>query len=201
MDFDDLPNFTPTNQNNSDITQAPPIENPYWHLTWSDGYVYAPQPREPYTPVSPPHLAVFLADGVAKRVGNSPSGNYSKPGEISDGPREAISAFWFDAYSAWFGCDNRGPEACTLVFSAYSWSPTALTEVVIENSTATIPPCNKAKGCDLELVTFPAGFQSLSGLQIQAFVGKEERMFFMDDLSLHWTNNTCAAGLLRQSSL
>lgn len=63
-----------------------------------------------------------------------------------------------------------------------------------------IRPCDKSSGCDLERVQFPAKFKGLSGLQIQAFVGKDERMFFMDNLSLSWTNNTCAAGLLRQSS-
>ena len=162
--------------------------------------MYAPQPHEPYNPVSPPHLAVFLADGTGKRLGSSPGGNYSKPGEISDGPREAISAFWFDAYTAWFGCDNRGPDACTLVFSAYQWSPKATTEVLVDKTTTQIEPCHKSSGCDMRLIEFPATFRSLSGLQIQAFVGNEERMFFMDDLSLHWTNNTCAAVLLRQSS-
>ena len=200
VDFDNLPNFLPTNSNNTNITQAPPIESPYWHLTWSDGYVYAPQPNEPYTSISPPHLAVFLADGTGKRVGGAQSGNFSKPGEISDGPREAISAFWFDAYSAWFGCDNRGPEDCTLTFSAFSWSPKDKTEVLIDKSTSKIEPCNKSRSCGLSLVEFPSTFKSLSGLQIQAYVGEEERMFFMDDLSLNWSNNTCAAGLLRQSS-
>ena len=162
--------------------------------------MYAPQPNEPYAPVSQPHLAVFLADGTGKRLGPSQSGNYSKPGEVSDGPREAISAFWFDAYSAWFGCDNRGPEVCTLMFYAFAWSDTENTEVLIDQSTSTIAPCRKSRGCGLELVEFPSTFQSLTGLQVEAFVGKEERMFFMDDLSMHWTNNTCAAGLQRQSS-
>ncbi|KAK4906541.1 hypothetical protein LTR28_000588 [Elasticomyces elasticus] len=54
--------------------------------------------------------------------------------------------------------------------------------------------------CRLEQVQFPASFRGLSGLQFQASVGNEKKIFFMDDLSMAWSNNTCAAGLLRQRS-
>jgi hypothetical protein len=199
IDFDNLPNFMPTGQNQTDITQAPPIQNPYHHLTFSDGYVYAPQPAEPYSPVSSPHLAVFIPSGYSKRV-STPFGNYSKPGEVSDGPRESISAFWFDALSAFMGCDNPGPEVCTLVFSAYTWSPVAKTEILADKRNATIAACPELNECKLQKVSFPDTWRGLTGFQVQAFVGREERMFFMDDLAMHWSNNTCAAGLLRQSS-
>lgn len=199
VDFDDLPNFFPT-ENDTAITQAPPVLNPYHHLTFDDGYVYAPAPAEPYPPVSSPHLAVFLgnASGVTSR---RRSENQLKSGEIGDGPRESISAFWFDAHSAWFGCDNPGPDYCTLVFKAFSWSAATKKEELTFQQNATIPPCpHRFNGCRLRKVDFPTSFRGLTGIQIQAFVHKEERMFFMDDLALRWSNNTCAAGLLRQSS-
>jgi hypothetical protein len=125
----------------------------------------------------------------------------SKPGEISDGPRESISAFWFDAYSAWFGCDNRGPSPCTLAFSAYTWSSGQQEEVLTFQQNATVPACNRAKDCRLTKVEFPSAFRGLTGIQVQAFVDKEPRMFFVDDLAMRWSNNSCAAGMLRQSSL
>ena len=189
----------PTNQNTTDITQAPPIENPYYHLTFSDGYVYAPQPKEPFAPVSPPHLAVFVPTGSGKRI-TTPFGNFSKAGEISDGPREAISAYWFDARSAFLGCDNRGSDDCTMVVSAYRWSPTQKTEVLADEHNVTTKACAKSSDCKLQQVDFPSSFRGLTGLQIQAFVNNKEKMFFMDDLALRWSNNTCAAGMLRQSS-
>ena len=190
----------PTNQNLTDITQAPPIESPYYHLTFSDGYVYAPQPREPFVPESSPHLAVFLANGAGRQV-RTPFGHYSKPGEISDGPRESISAFWFDARSVFLGCDNAGPELCTIVISAYRWDATSKDEVIAYKQNATLNPCPSLKKCRLQEVDFPNDqYRDLTGLQIQAFVGNEEKMFFMDDLALRWSNNSCAAGLLRQSS-
>ena len=126
--------------------------------------------------------------------------NSIRPGEIGDGPRDAISAFWFDAYSAFLGCDNFGPQDCTMVLSGYTWNQAAKTEVLSYTQNATIPACVDFKDCHLQKVDFPESFRSLSGLQIQAFVENEQKIFFMDDLALHWSNNTCAAGMLRQSS-
>lgn len=130
----------------------------------------------------------------------APYGSLVKPGEFGDGPRDSMSAYWFDAYSAWLGCDDEGPEPCTMVMKAYTWSPYAKAEILSYSQNVTMPPCPGFKNCHLRQVSFPASFRSLSGLQIQAFVGKEERMFFMDDLALHWSNSSCAAGLQRQMS-
>lgn len=120
-----------------------------------------------------------------------------RPGEISDGIYEAMSAFWFNATSAFLGCDNSGPDDCTLVFSAYTWSEGSGSEILSYSRNATVRPCLGFNNCQLQEVNFPPSFVGLSGLQIQAFVGNEERMFFMDDLALGWYNNTCEAGLTR----
>jgi len=125
-----------------------------------------------------------------------------KPGEIGDGPRDAISAFWFDAQSAYLGCDNPGPDPCTLKISGWTWDSSANTEIMSYGYNVEIPACKTltSLNCQLQRVEFPESFRSLTGLQIQAFTGNQQRMFFMDDLAMAWSNNTCAAGLLRQSS-
>nr|POE74355.1 hypothetical protein CFP56_67706 [Quercus suber] len=193
LTFDDLPNFNPSRRNNTDITQAPPVPNPYKHLTFSDGYVYAPQPNESYTPQSAPHLAVFLADGRGRTTSTLPIG------EITDGVYESSSAFWFDAHSVWLGCDNTGPEECTIIMTGYTWSDTAADEIAAFEQNATIPACSGQASCALQQRFFPASFVGLSGLQMQAYVGSQSRMFFLDDLALSWTNNSCEAGLIRQT--
>lgn len=196
LDFDNLPNFTPDGQNQTDITQAPPITSPYHHFAFSQGYVYAPDPKVPFEPISPPHLAVFLGNGTGMRA--TQAGKMIEDGEFANGPYEASSFFWFDAFSAWLGCDNGGPETCTLVMSGYTYSPLAKDEVLSFQRNSTLPACTDYKDCKLEKVEFPETFRGLSGLQIQAYVGEEERMFFMDDVDLRWTDNSCAAGLARQ---
>ncbi|KAK1059035.1 hypothetical protein LTR74_012924 [Friedmanniomyces endolithicus] len=156
MTFDDLPNFVPTKQNKTDITQAPPIPNPYHHLTFSNGYVYGPQPSVPYLPSSAPHLAVFLANG-------------------------------------------SGMTASSMqpVFTGYTWSPNAKNEIATYTQNATVATCPSLVNCQLQQVSFPTSFRGLSGVRMQAFVGNEPRMFFMDDMKLGWSNNTCQAGLTR----
>ncbi|KAI7539193.1 hypothetical protein KC331_g9898 [Hortaea werneckii] len=197
LDFDTLPNFVPNNQNSTDITQAPPVPNPYHHLIFSDGYVYGPSPKVPYVPSSQPKLAVFLANagGVTAR----PRSSTMESGEVGDGPYESASAFWFDAYSAFFGCDS--PDGCTMVFTGYTYSADAKDEVPSYSQNATIPACptltSGNASCQLQRVDFPRAFRGLSGLRMQAFSGNEERMFFLDDLALGWTNNDCEAGMAR----
>jgi hypothetical protein len=191
LTFDDLPSFTPSNGNRTDVTDYPPVtaSHPYHHLTFDSGYVYAPRPVEPYTAHSQPNVAVFLTNSTGMSAG-------THPGEIGDADYDSLSAFWFDAISAWFGCDNKGPECCTLVMSAYTWSDAAKTEIVAATQNATIEPCD-GSDCQLERITFPTSFRGLSGLQIQAYVDNERKMFMMDDLALGWSNNTCAAGMTR----
>ncbi|KAI6874048.1 hypothetical protein KC338_g1370 [Hortaea werneckii] len=191
LNFDTLPNFVPNNQNSTDITQAPPVPNPYHHLVFSDGYVYGPSPKIPYVPSSQPKLAVFLAN--ASGITARPRSSTMESGEVGDGPYESASAFWFNAYSAFFGCDS--PDGCTMVFTGYTYSADAKDEVPSYSQNATIPACptltSGNASCQLQRVDFPNAFRGLSGLRMQAFSGNEERMFFLDDLALGWANNNC----------
>ncbi|RMY95720.1 hypothetical protein D0861_00583 [Hortaea werneckii] len=197
LNFDTLPNFVPSNQNSTDITQAPPVPNPYHHLVFSDGYVYGPSPKVPYVPSSQPKLAVFLAN--ASGITARPRSSTMESGEVGDGPYESASAFWFNAYSAFFGCDS--PDGCTMVFTGYTYSADAKDEVPSYSQNATIPACPTLNSgnasCQLQRVDFPTAFRGMSGLRMQAFSGNEERMFFLDDLALGWASNTCEAGMAR----
>ncbi|RMZ10563.1 hypothetical protein D0860_03792 [Hortaea werneckii] len=197
LNFDTLPNFVPNNQNSTDITQAPPVPNPYHHLVFSDGYVYGPSPKIPYVPSSRPKLAVFLAN--ASGITARPRSSTMESGEVGDGPYESASAFWFNAYSAFFGCDS--PDGCTMVFTGYTYSADAKDEVPSYSQNATIPACPTLNSgnasCQLQRVDFPTAFRGLSGLRMQAFSGNEERMFFLDDLALGWASNNCEAGMAR----
>lgn len=122
-------------------------------------------------------------------------------GEIADGIYQRSSAFWFDAHHAWMGCDNvgntTGQEPCTLVLNGYTWSEVAQDEIKTYSQNVTVPKCTTSSNCALHQVEFPQAFRNLTGLQIQAFVGTDERMFIVDDIALSWSNDTCAAGLLR----
>ena len=189
--WDDEPTFI---SNTTDITLAPPIFSPYHHFDFSEGYVYAPRPAEPYQPVSKPHLAVFLTNGTG--ASNAVTGGYIHPGEIGS-EVTAMDAFWFNAFSVYLGCDNAGPDVCRFEISGYTFTGFSEDEVLAYQQNATTSPCPSRKNCQLEQVIFPSEIKGLSGLQIRAFVGEEQRIWFMDNLELGWYNTSCAAGLQR----
>lgn len=189
IDFDDLPAFS----NGPGDTDIPPILNPYHKLFFQQYFGYVPPPSDPFPPISPPQLAVYRVDGSG--VTSSPDAGLELPGEIGSGPRASDSAYWIDAYSAYLGCTNPGPESCSIMVKGYqNWSiPSVITQGFMQ------PPCTGMENCSLALVEFADGFRNLTGLQIIATVGITPVDWYMDNLSLGWSNNTCAAQLERSS--
>lgn len=194
--FDDLPTFSTTNNDTADY---PPIFNPYRHLFFSGGYAYAPPPTDPFQPTSPPHLAVFTANMTGQPLfpTTSPDVGTDILGEFGAGPRARDSAYWIDAHGASMGCDNRGPEDCIVTFSGFAYLKATDEEVLRVAATARIPPCPELRDCPLHPVLLSDNFTGLSGLRIVARVGDKPVIWFMDDVQLAWSVNTCAAGLER----
>jgi len=154
-------------------------------------------PKEPFQPVSQPHLAVFITNGTGASE-NVPTG-YIRPGEIG-AESIAVDAFWFNAYSAHLGCDNAGPENCRMEISGYTYTGFTDDEMLTYQTNVTIPPCPGLQNCQLHHVGFPAVMKGMSGFQIRAFVGEEQRIWFMDNLALGWYNDSCEAALQRAKS-
>lgn len=195
--WDDEPTWTPTTAV-TDPYDAPPVFNPYHHLYFSSGYVYVPQPAEPFAPISQPHLVMFLTNDTGPT--SSPNAGLELSGEIGAGNRASETAFWFNAYSAYLGCENEGPDDCTIQISGYIWEETAGQEILAVQQNTTVAACPGYVDCKLQQVQFGKSMQALSGIRIQAFVQGKQRMWYMDDLGMGWWNNSCAAGLLRMES-
>lgn len=178
----------------SNNTDTPPIFNPYRKLFFNTGYGYVPPPSDPYAPISPPQLAVWNVynDTV---IQHSIDAGLELRGEIGAGPRVQESAYWIDAYSVWIGCADGGPTECRLDFIGFDQFDTE-----IATQTLLQPPCPGLVNCKLVEVEFSSQFRDLAGLQILAYINKTPIAFYMDDLSLGWSNNTCAAQLQRSSA-
>ncbi|KAL9608720.1 MAG: hypothetical protein Q9167_006468 [Letrouitia subvulpina] len=189
LKFDDLPHFATF----TDDTDIPPIFNPYRKLYFSGGYGYVPPPSDPYPPVSPPQLAVFNFYGNVSS--NSPDAGLELDGEIGAGPRASESAYWIDAYSAWLGCANAGPFECQIDILGYDAFNTRITSQSVRQ-----PPCLGLKKCTLTQVYFTDQFRELAGIQFEAFINEKPVSFYMDDLNLGWSNNSCAAQAERSSA-
>ena len=190
VDFDELPSFS---AGPSDV-DIPPIFNPYRKLYWEGHFGYVPPPTDPFPPHSPPQLAVYRASGYD--VNASRDAGLELKGEIGAGPRADTNAYWIDVYSAWLGCADGGPDECTITLNGYIDGESNAN--ISQNVTQ--PPCPGLKNCLLTQVLFNGGFRGLTGLQIIATVGGDDVDYYLDDLQLGWSNNSCAAQLLRSSS-
>jgi hypothetical protein len=174
------------------------LKNPYHHLFYANGYTYVPDKWEPYPAVSQPNVAMFLPL-TGRLMPNQPFSGTLLPGELGAGPRASVSAYWFHAYSGYFGCALSGITPCVLRISGYRYDEVLKEEVLVAEQNSTIPACWGYIKCRLTQVTFNDQFRGLSGIQFNAFTAGLgiPQVHMMDDLALEWYNNTCAAGILR----
>lgn len=194
LNFDD----TSTGVGGSNWTFVNAVDNPYHHLFYANGYAYVPDRWEPYPAISQPNVAMFLPLG-GSLLPNSPFAGTLLSGEIGAGPRASVDAYWFNAYSGFFGCALNGITPCTLMITGYRYDQTIRQEVVVAEQNVTLPACWGYFRCRLTQVNFTADFRALSGIQFNAYTYNLgiPQIHMMDDLQLEWYNNTCAAGILR----
>ncbi|KAI4280787.1 MAG: hypothetical protein L6R38_004183 [Xanthoria sp. 2 TBL-2021] len=150
--------------------------------------------NDPFAPISPPQLAVYNYH-TDSSTSQSPDAGLELRGELGAGPRVHENAYWIDVYSAWIGCANGGPTDCRIDLIGYD----ALNSP-IATQTLWQRPCLGLVNCKLAQITFSNQFRDLAGLQILAYVNETPVTFYMDDLILGWSNNTCAAQFERSSS-
>lgn len=152
-----------------------------------------PPPTDPFPPISGEQLAVYRAADV--NVDGSPDAGLELYGEFGSGPRATDSAYWIDAYSVYLGCSNAGPSDCVIYINGYETAHSTR----IASQTVTQPPCPGLINCKLAKVSFNENFRNLSGIQIIAAVDRRPVTWYMDDLELGWSNNTCEATTERNS--
>lgn len=151
-----------------------------------------PPPEDPYAPISPPQLAVYNYHNDSQ---TSIDAGLELHGEIGAGPRVSENAYWIDAYSTWIGCANGGPSQCTIDFIGYDQFGASIAQQSLQQ-----PACPGLINCKLAQVKLTNQFRDLAGLQILAYVNETPITFYMDDLQLGWSNNTCAAQYERASA-
>jgi hypothetical protein len=115
-------------------------------MYFSDGFVYAPPPSVPFLPVSSPRLVMFVANETGENDNHSEGGQL--PGEIGAGVRRSSSAFWFDAYSAYLGCDNPSAYQCELQITGLVYHEKTKSEVAAFHQTVSLLPCLLPDNCE-----------------------------------------------------
>jgi hypothetical protein len=194
LNFDD----TVVGSNGDQILAVNGLANPYHHLFYANGYTYVPDKWEPYPAISQPNIAMFLPlTGLL--LPNQPFTGSLLPGELGAGPRASVSAYWFNAYSGYFGCALSGITSCLLRISGYRYDAVLKEEVLVVEQNATLPACLAYINCRLTQVVFNEQFQALSGIQFNAYTSGLgiPQVHMMDDLQMAWYNNSCSAGIQR----
>jgi hypothetical protein len=194
LSFDD----TTVDSTGNSVLAVSGMVNPYHHLFYANGYTNVPDKWEPYPAISQPNIAMFLPL-TGQILFNQPFAGTLLPGEIGAGPRASVSAYWFNAYSGYFGCALNGIAPCLLRISGYRYDATIKDEVLVAEQNVTIPACWGYFGCRLTQVSFNDQFRALSGIQFNAYTSGLgiPQVHMMDDLQMQWYNNTCSAGILR----
>jgi hypothetical protein len=194
LTFDD----TVVGSDDNQVMIADGLANPYHHLFYANGYTNIDDSWEPYPSISQPNVAMFLPL-IGRLLPSQPFTGTLLPGEIGAGPRASVTAYWFNAYSGYFGCALNGLTPCTLRISGFRYDATMKEEVLVAEQNVTIPACYLYINCRLMQVFFNADFQALSGIQVNAYTAGLgiPQAHMMDDLQLGWYNNSCAAGILR----
>lgn len=195
--FDDIPPLqVSSNQTN---VQPAPVFNPYHQFDFSDGFTVVPPPKDPYRPLSPPLLLQFVPNYNIN--GTNPSAGpdtneLGYTGQISDGDHALTGCFLFNVYGGAFGCDSDGPP-CDFTFSGYQHNVTTGNDTLIAIQDFAVPACPPLSNCALASITLDDAFHNLTDVRINVTVASVPKMWWMDNLSLGWTDNSCQTGLCR----
>jgi hypothetical protein len=194
LTFDD----TTVGPNESDLLVVYGLKNPYHHFFYANGFTYVPDKWEPYPAISQPNIALFLPLN-GRLLPNTPFAGTLLPGELGAGPRASVTAYWFNAFSGYFGCALSGLTPCLLRISGYRYDSVLKQEVLVAEQNVTLPACWGYINCKLTQVFFNDQFKALSGIQFNAYTSQLgiPQVLMMDDLQMEWYNNTCSAGILR----
>ncbi|CZT50019.1 uncharacterized protein RSE6_10937 [Rhynchosporium secalis] len=191
LNFDDIPPLSISND--STFAQAQPLFSPYHHFDFSRGFTVGPPPVDPFVPESKPLLAEFTPYiGLSNDDGDSASGYM---GNVDHG---ATSCFSFNFYGASFGCDSLGPD-CHFNFTGYSYNAAdqSTKPVVSEQKVISACPTLKSLDCVLTPVTLSPSFEKLDSIRIDVTVNDVPKIWWMDNVRLGWSDNTCEKGMCR----
>jgi len=155
-----------------------------------------------YTPSSGNRMIEFQAAGVDPSDSATGLGgiNLGTTGEFGNGYTESLGCFNFNAYSASLGCDSQSPP-CLFQISGVRYDAATQTEQTVTTRVVPISACPGTSNCPLIPVMFDNSFTNLTGVRINATVDGVAKSWWMDDVSLGWSDDSCDADFCRDSNV
>jgi len=176
-----------------------PIFDPYHQFIFSEGFSVVPPPTEPYVPSSPPLILEFDPNFNTSLLTfpNVASDGFS--GGVGSADQGASGCFHFNFYGASFGCDSDGPD-CDFTFTGFTYDAKTQNSSQVAYQKLSIAACPALNNCALTPLNVDDSFQGLDYFLVTLSVDFQPKTWWMDDLRLGWTDNSCTTGLCRQSS-
>ncbi|OBT83761.1 hypothetical protein VE02_07178 [Pseudogymnoascus sp. 03VT05] len=175
LTFDDIPRLA--SAANSNDVQPQPISSPYHHFYFSQGFVVAPPPKDPYAPKSAPLLLKFVTQRNADvtRTHNSPQiDGYGATGEIGIGRNVQSGCYTFHALAASVGCDSLGPH-CDWQFTGVQFNHGTQKYVEVVTQLVSTASCPGLEDCKLTDVVLLDDFTHLHALKVNVTVAGEPK--------------------------
>ncbi len=164
--------------------------SPYHRFWFSPGFEVLPSPQDSAGPSSENRMLQFEPSIASNGV---------EPGvaKISVGPQKSTACFQFNFYSSNIGCKSDGPD-CVFNFTGIGYDYKSEQEGRVVSQTLHIPACHSQEDCKLA-PTEVDGFEHLTSILISMTVNGEEGPWWMDTLSLGWSDNACATATCRST--
>ncbi|TGO56644.1 hypothetical protein BCON_0075g00340 [Botryotinia convoluta] len=202
LTFDDIPPLSVSNASDTDV-QPEPLFNPYHQFLFSDGFTVVPPPKRlPFLPSSKPLLLEFIpnfeANSSNRKTGPN-AADHGFSGQIGSGDEGLTGCFNFNLYGASLGCDSMGPT-CDFTFMGYKYDVASQRTSQVTQQVINVPACPKLSSCVLTTVDLDSSFRDLTYFFMNVTVAGKPKLWWMDDLRLGWSDNSCSMGLCRQNA-
>lgn len=183
--MDDLPALS-----SASGTDGPmPMFSPYHRFWFSSGFKVAPPPKARFQPSSG-NLMLQL----------TPSNNSSAdvPGEIPSfgtGPSQSTQCFAFNFYGAMVGCDSE-ESPCVFTFTGMRLDEASEKSTKTLTQAIHVPACEQMENCKLQHISVD-GFTDVTSINVTVKADNEDRTWWVDDLELGWSDNSCESATCR----
>ncbi|TGO23038.1 hypothetical protein BPAE_0146g00160 [Botrytis paeoniae] len=202
LTFDDVPPLSVSNASDTDI-QPEPLFNPYHQFLFSDGFTVVPPPKRlPFLPSSKPLLLEFISNfevNSSVRQTGPNAADHGFSGQIGSGDEGLTGCFNFNLYGASLGCDSVGPS-CDFTFTGYKYDVASKKTSQVTQQVINVPACPELADCVLTTVDLDSSFKDLTYFFMNVTVAGKPKFWWMDDLRLGWSDNSCAMGICRQNA-
>lgn len=92
-----------------------------------------------------------------------------------------------------------GPS-CDFAFTGYKYDVASKETSLVTQQVINVPACPELADCVLTTVDLNSSFKDLTYFFMNVTVAGKPKLWWMDDLRMGWSDNSCAMGLCRQNA-